>query len=186
MSIYKTRSNRGFTIIETLVAVTILMIAVAGPLVVASKGLNAALYARDQVIASYLAQESMEVIKNQRDNNMNDEDEVDWLKDILSINGYDCGGEDQRCDANAMFQFNYFTDCPSDGCDIFMDRDFGYNPHSGDQTIFNRYYYLTQPNSAEPCITDFTECEAHVVVTWNEGTVPYEVNLNSEIVQNLR
>lgn len=60
--------NKGFTIIETLVAITILMISIVGPLTIAQKSLNAATYAKDQVIASFLAQDLMEDIKNNRDN----------------------------------------------------------------------------------------------------------------------
>ncbi len=59
--------NKGFTIVETLVAVTILMISIAGPLTIANKSLMAAIYAKDQVTASFLAQDLMEDIKNQRD-----------------------------------------------------------------------------------------------------------------------
>ncbi len=61
------QKNRGFTIIETLVAITILMISIAGPLTIANKSLMAAIYAKDQVTASFLAQDLMEDIKNQRD-----------------------------------------------------------------------------------------------------------------------
>jgi prepilin-type N-terminal cleavage/methylation domain-containing protein len=61
--------NQGFTIIETLVAITILLISIAGPLTIAQKSLTAATLAKDQVIASYLAQDLMEYIKNTRDNN---------------------------------------------------------------------------------------------------------------------
>ena len=61
-------TNKGFTIVETLVAITILMISIAGPLTIAQKSLNAANQAKDQVTASYLAQDQMELIKNARDN----------------------------------------------------------------------------------------------------------------------
>ncbi len=60
------KNKKGFTIIETLVAITILMIAVAGPLTIAQKGLTASVYARDQVTASFLAQELMEYNKSQK------------------------------------------------------------------------------------------------------------------------
>lgn len=61
-------NKKGFTIIETLVAVTILMISIAGPLTIAQKSLNASIYARDQVTASFLAQDFIEKIKNERSN----------------------------------------------------------------------------------------------------------------------
>ncbi len=78
--------NAGFTIVETLVAITILMIAIAGPLTVAEKGLSASIYARDQLIGSYLAQDGMEYIKNVLDtdqlnpnvNNPNISTSSDW------------------------------------------------------------------------------------------------------------
>ncbi len=65
---FKKSYSSGFTIIETLVAITILMIAIAGPITIAKKGLNASLYARDQVTASFLAQDMMESIKNDERN----------------------------------------------------------------------------------------------------------------------
>lgn len=61
-------TKRAFTLVETLVAITILMIAVAGPLTIANKALRSALYARNQVVANYLAQDAMEMVKNIRDN----------------------------------------------------------------------------------------------------------------------
>jgi type II secretory pathway pseudopilin PulG len=63
----KTFKN-GFTIIETLVAISILMIAIAGPLTVAGKGYTSAIDARNQSEASLLAQESLEYLNNLKDN----------------------------------------------------------------------------------------------------------------------
>src|SRR3989338_5317255 len=45
---------RGFTLIETLIAVLLLSVAVTGPLTIASKGLTATLTAKDQFVAYYL------------------------------------------------------------------------------------------------------------------------------------
>lgn len=60
---------RGFTLIETFVAITILLSAIAGPLTIASKGLSSAFIAKDQTVASYLAQEGVEYIRWKRDGN---------------------------------------------------------------------------------------------------------------------
>lgn len=60
---------RGFTLIETLIAVLLLATAIAGPLTIASKGLSAALIARDQMVAFYLAQDAVEYVRFVRDSN---------------------------------------------------------------------------------------------------------------------
>ncbi|OGC86298.1 hypothetical protein A3D70_00345 [Candidatus Adlerbacteria bacterium RIFCSPHIGHO2_02_FULL_54_18] len=58
---------RGFTLIETLIAVLLLSVAVTGPLTIASKGLTATLTAKDQFVAYYLAQDAMEQVRYLRD-----------------------------------------------------------------------------------------------------------------------
>src|SRR3989338_9606391 len=58
----------GFTLIETLVAVTILTFAVVGPMFTASRSIVAAQLANDQITASYLAQEGIEYVREVRDN----------------------------------------------------------------------------------------------------------------------
>lgn len=61
-------SMKGFTLIETLIAITILTLAIAGPMVTASRAIVAAQVARDQLTASYLAQEGIEYVRAMRDN----------------------------------------------------------------------------------------------------------------------
>ena len=61
---------RGFTLTETMIAITILTFAVAGPLFTASRSIIAADIARDQLTASYLAQEGIEYVRMMRDNAM--------------------------------------------------------------------------------------------------------------------
>lgn len=63
-----TKSGKGFTLIETMVAVTILTLAIAGPLYTASRAIVAAQNARDRLTASYLAQEGIEHVRWMRDN----------------------------------------------------------------------------------------------------------------------
>ena len=61
------KQSRGFTLIEAMIAVTIITFAIAGPLFVASRSLVVAEVARDQLTASYLAQEGIEYVRAMRD-----------------------------------------------------------------------------------------------------------------------
>lgn len=62
--------TKGFTLIETLVAVTILAVAIVAPMSLTTQSLSAAYYARDQMIAFHLAQEAIETIRAVRDENI--------------------------------------------------------------------------------------------------------------------
>jgi hypothetical protein len=63
------RSHAGFTIIETLAAIAILLLSLTAPLTIAEKGLAAAEAARHEITAFYLAQEAIEYVRNIRDAN---------------------------------------------------------------------------------------------------------------------
>ncbi|MDB5238563.1 MAG: seg [Candidatus Kaiserbacteria bacterium] len=58
---------RGFTLIETMVAVSLLSIAIVAPMALTTQSLTAAFYARDQVTAFNLAQEGIEAVRAIRD-----------------------------------------------------------------------------------------------------------------------
>lgn len=61
------RTSAGFTLVETMVAVSIIMLSIAGPVYTAQRSIIAATTARDQLIASYLAQEGIEYMRMLRD-----------------------------------------------------------------------------------------------------------------------
>ncbi len=61
--------RRGFTILESLVAIAILLVALTGPMVFAQQSLRASRLAGDQITAFYLAQDAIELVKHIRDQN---------------------------------------------------------------------------------------------------------------------
>ena len=77
----------GFTLIETLVAVLLLVSAISGPLTIAAKGLSAALIARDQMIAFYLAQDGVEYVRYVRDSNRLSTPPNPWLTGLSDCTG---------------------------------------------------------------------------------------------------
>lgn len=62
--------TRGFTLVETLVALSILLIAVVTPISLIGDSLHKMYYARDEAIAVNLAQEGIEMVRQVRDSNM--------------------------------------------------------------------------------------------------------------------
>lgn len=61
---------RGFTLVETLVAISLISIAIVTPMSLVTQSFSAAFYARDQVTAYYLAQEGIEAVRTIRDGNI--------------------------------------------------------------------------------------------------------------------
>jgi Tfp pilus assembly protein PilV len=95
----RTRSRAaGFSILETLVAIAILVIAITGPMVFAQQSLRASRLARDQVTAFYLAQDAIEFVKHIRDENSLIGDREDWLAGLE-----ECFGDEGT---------------PADGCQV--------------------------------------------------------------------
>lgn len=106
-------SERGMTLIETLVAVTILSVAIVAPMSLTIQSLFAAYYARDQVIASNLAQEAIESVRSIRDSNI--------LRIAMNIPDPTCTPTDLMCGIPVAADFmidtrnNEITRCDADG-----------------------------------------------------------------------
>ena len=126
------KNIKGFTLLEALVAISILMVAVVAPITIAQKGLSSASYSKNQMIASYLAQDAIEYIKNKRDINIinNGILQSNWLNDFE-----DC------------FDLNYCAiDTVTTGPSVITNEDnvlnkdtYGfYSYDTGDSTNFTR------------------------------------------------
>ena len=151
--IKRNTKNAGFTLVETLVAIAILMIAIAGPLTVAEKGLSAAIYARDKLIGSYLAQDGMEAIKNIVDTNELNGNATDlskgWLYDAQAPNTELVSSTNNSCNSNVNACYvdtitgKIDTCSNSLNCPLYLSTS-GYSnlTTSGSVTPFIRTYYI--------------------------------------------
>src|SRR4051812_44362689 len=54
--------KKGFTLVEALIAILILLVAIVAPMQIASKGIATAIYSKNKLIAQYLAQDAAEYI----------------------------------------------------------------------------------------------------------------------------
>jgi prepilin-type N-terminal cleavage/methylation domain-containing protein len=75
-------THKGFTLVETLVAIFIISIAIVATMASAQRALQTSYYARDQVVGFFLADEGMEIVQNIRDSNFKSGNH--WLTNIIA------------------------------------------------------------------------------------------------------
>ena len=160
--VQKKKAQAGFTLVETLVAISILMLAVTGPLYFASESLKAATYARDQITAFYLAQDAFEQIRKIRDDNLSGNN--NWYT------GLDFCLSGCRVNPTGSGSTGFYT--LDQGSDTYLYRGgdgiYSHNT-SGTKTVFKRVVKI-EPNDGTGW-SDATEMKVTVTISWMSGTI---------------
>ncbi|MDP2704921.1 MAG: hypothetical protein U1D31_02135 [Patescibacteria group bacterium] len=164
---FQKKVSDGFTLVETLVAITVLMGAITAPLYIASQGIGITALARDQVIAAYLAQDAVEYVvakkkQNTLDSVLNPSSGVEWLEELDSA----CTSSD-GCAIDTTYTHTgplQALACASSGCPPlkFNSTTGAYGYDEGAQWTDSRF---TRTVVIVPLSTGATEDEAVVAVT---------------------
>ncbi len=122
----------GFTLVEALVAISILSLSVVGAFGVAQGGLQSSFFARDQMTAYYLAQEAVEMVKNKRHTDILNGDH--WLNGLVEGQGGPCTGS-SYCRVDASVSSSNFTNCSGFNANcskLYLDASNGFYTHEPD------------------------------------------------------
>lgn len=163
-----TNTTRGFTLIETLVAVALLATTIVLPYYAIQRSLYATYSARDDLVASTLAQEAVEYVRSIRDSNYiynlrNPSTPKPWLAGLdTTAGGRNCFAP-ARCtvDVTKSTPSAALSQCPVSGCTakLYLSTTGFYNmDSSGTGTRFIRYIQLTSTSAREVKVTS--------TVTW--------------------
>lgn len=169
------RTSKGFTLLEALVAISILMVAVVAPITIAQRGLSSAIYSKSQMIASYLAQDAVEYIRNKRDevtlNNSNTNNWSnlsifgDYQSKTLCFSDNGCQIDTIKQDINqAVKDFSSTVPLQKDGSNGL----YGYDINGGADTNFTRQVKL-ELRPVTGVTTSLDEVLITVTVGWGGG-----------------
>ena len=121
--------DSGFTLVEALISITILMISVAAPLNLAGQGLVAADIAQRQIVAFYLAQDATETIINIKTaNKLNNGGIMDNLIKCKIISGSGNGCYIDTINLNMSDVDNSIYTCSTADC---SNGELNFNPTGG-------------------------------------------------------
>jgi len=139
--------SKGFTLVESLVAIGILSLSIAATFTAVQSGIKTSIAAKDQITAFYLAQEAMEYIKNVRDVNALHSlsgSATSWLTSMSAVAGDPCYfGNTCTIDSPTLSAGSSFAKCSG---------SFGTCPNLYQDSVTGLY---TQTAGSNPVATNF-------------------------------
>jgi len=171
------KKSRAFTLVETLVAISILLLSIGGPIFAVSNAVSSATLARDQITGFYLAQDALEYIRNLRDENTLRGG--DWAKFVGIVSP--CISNICQVDTAFGYSARTLTPCPqSIGCQKlnYVGNIYDYAA-GGYPSIFTRSVKIIQP----PATSDH-EMDVQVTISWipNNFSSPKTFTVTDELL----
>ncbi|OGN10321.1 MAG: hypothetical protein A3J46_00005 [Candidatus Yanofskybacteria bacterium RIFCSPHIGHO2_02_FULL_41_11] len=153
-------NKNGFTLIEAMVALVLITVAMGPVLILATSAINVASRIEHNLIASNLAQEGIEVIRNIRDTN--------WLNEVAFDNNLSVGTWRIQWDTIGGGLIAV-------GSNPVLKKNNGlYNYTTGADTVFKRTITISKPNSSELVLVSS--------ITWVErGNINRTVSAESHL-----
>lgn len=156
---FKFRQNTaGFTLIETIVAVGIIVVGLVSALTLITNSLFYVSNIGDRLIAANLTAEGLEVARNIRDNN--------WLQNRVWNNGLS--------DGDYQASYNSIALSPYSGNPLLFDSLTGlYNYSSGASTLYVRKIFISNLSSYEVRVIS--------TVTWQRRGITFSNSAESHL-----
>ena len=178
--------QKGFTLVEMLVAVSILVTALLPALFLATRGITTSVYSKNAITAKFLAEEAMEFVRNRRDSNLLSG--AEWTDGFLPP----CGGgvNANGCKIN-IFAGSYsittgsfpgaIEECIGTDCDLLYylsspvsESKYGYHQSPPWQpSIFRRRVRVEQVTGNEVAVT--------VTMTWMDKDLPKQLEVKETL-----
>jgi len=152
--------REGFTLMEAIVAIFVVTVGIVGVLSLVTQTISSATISKDKLIAAYLAQEGIEIVRNIRDTN--------WVGGAASWDTGISYTSDYRLD----YQSSGF---PDTNCNLSVNNYLKYdgnyyNCSTGNETKFKRKIIISQPATPDCPAGDCLNVS--ILVQWEEkGTI---------------
>ncbi len=150
--------KRGFTLLEVIVAIFVIMVGITGTLGIIQQGISYTQLSSSRLVANYLAQEGIEIVRNIRDTN--------WLEENPWSDGIPSGNWE------ADYNDSTLTSWSSQGRFLNIDNKGFYSYSSGSPTKFKRKITIAKD-------TDILKIS--VQVEWQERGRDYQVTVQENL-----
>lgn len=184
----KNKNNSGFTLVETLVAISIFSVSIVALMSVLANGISDTNYAKDKRIATFLAEEGIEYVRNIRDTyvNYSDTPDIGWTN-FLTKAQLKCKDGCSFNDSLGSFDITslegssaIFSACDV-GCSLFFNVITGV--YSYNQLLGGVNSGFVRKITINQTLNNPKEIKVTSTVSWSKGTVPYSITFSNNLSQ---
>lgn len=168
----KVNKNRGFTLVETLIAISIFSVSVVSMMSVLGNGISDTNYAKKKIIAGYLAQEGIEYIRNMRDTYI-----LYTTVPGNSWNGFKAKlnpcNPTNECRFDTVFSHDVSVCNNPNDCKLYVSNGSYTTNTSGTDSGFTRKIWMTTVGA--------DEVKIYSAVSWVQGSGPVSITFSEDL-----